>query len=40
KGHALKTTGAQDDAVASYQAAIAAKPDHGDAWYALANLKT
>ena len=40
KGHALKTTGAQQDAVASYQAALAAKPDHGDAWYALANLKT
>ncbi|MEP5938544.1 MAG: sulfotransferase [Erythrobacter sp.] len=40
KGHALKTTGARDDAIASYRAAIAAKPDHGDAWYALANLKT
>lgn len=40
KGHALKTTGNQDDAVASYRAAIAAKPDHGDAYYALANLKT
>ena len=40
KGHALKTTGEQDDAVASYQAAVSAKPDHGDAWYALANLKT
>ncbi len=40
KGHALKTTGKQEDAVASYRAAIAAKPDHGDAYYALANLKT
>ncbi len=40
KGHALKTTGAQIDAIDSYRAAIAAKPDHGDAWYALANLKT
>ena len=40
KGHALKTTGAGDEAVAAYRAAIAAKPDHGDAWYALANLKT
>ncbi|QYJ07904.1 tetratricopeptide repeat-containing sulfotransferase family protein [Qipengyuania flava] len=40
RGHALKTTGAQEDAVASYRAAVAAKPDHGDAWYALANLKT
>ncbi len=40
RGHALKTTGRSDDAVASYRAAFAAKPDHGDAWYALANLKT
>ncbi|MBV7266360.1 tetratricopeptide repeat-containing sulfotransferase family protein [Erythrobacter ani] len=40
KGHALKTTGAQGEAIASYRDAIAAKPDHGDAWYALANLKT
>ncbi len=40
KGHALKTTGAQEEAVASYRAAVAAKTDHGDAWYALANLKT
>ena len=27
RGHALKTTGQQDEAVASYRAAIAAKPD-------------
>ncbi|MDT8279680.1 MAG: sulfotransferase [Erythrobacter sp.] len=40
KGHALKTTGATEEAIASYRAATAAKPDHGDAWYALANLKT
>ncbi len=40
KGHALKTTGKQEEAVSAYRAAIAAKPDHGDAWYALANLKT
>ncbi|MGB3166531.1 MAG: sulfotransferase, partial [Alteraurantiacibacter sp.] len=40
KGHALKTTGRTDEAVASYRAAVEAKPDHGDAWYALANLKT
>lgn len=40
RGHALKTAGRQDEAVASYLGAIAAKPDHGDAWYALANLKT
>jgi len=40
RGHALKTTGAQSEAIASYRSAIAAKPDHGDAYYALANLKT
>ncbi|MBD2841074.1 tetratricopeptide repeat-containing sulfotransferase family protein [Erythrobacter rubeus] len=40
KGHALKTTGAQSEAIDSYRQAIAAKPYHGDAWYALANLKT
>lgn len=40
RGHALKTLGQQDDAINSYQAAARSKPDHGDAWYALANLKT
>ena len=40
RGHALKTTGQSEAAVASYQAAFATKPDHGDAYYALANLKT
>lgn len=40
RGHALKTTGDQARAVDSYRAACAAKADHGDAWYALANLKT
>ena len=40
RGHALKTMGRQDEAVASYRAAFAARPDHGDAYYALANLKT
>jgi tetratricopeptide (TPR) repeat protein len=40
RGHALKTVGKQDEAIASYQRAFAAKPDHGDAYYALANLKT
>lgn len=40
RGHALKTYGRQDDAIASYRAAIAAKPDHGDAYYSLSNLKT
>ena len=40
RGHALKTLGDQDKAVASYKAAARIKADHGDAWYALANLKT
>ncbi|MEO0882003.1 MAG: sulfotransferase [Pseudomonadota bacterium] len=40
RGHALKTAGQQDEAIASYKAAVAVRPDHGDAWYALANLKT
>jgi len=40
RGHALKTMGQQADAVESYRAAFAARPDQGDAYYALANLKT
>jgi len=40
KGHVLKTTGAQQDAIESYRAAISANPEHGDAYHALANLKT
>jgi len=40
RGHALKTKGEREDAEASYRSALSVKPDHGDAWYALANLKT
>ncbi len=40
RGHALKTYGRHDDAVQSYQRAYASMPDHGDAWFGLANLKT
>lgn len=40
RGHALKTWGQQDAAIASYRAACSARPQQGDAWYALANLKT
>ncbi|WP_203291557.1 sulfotransferase [Maricaulis parjimensis] len=40
RGHALKTLGRQDKAVAAYRRAFAAQPDYGDAWYGLANLKT
>ena len=40
KGHAQKTVGRSDDAIASYRTALQSKQDHGDAYYALANLKT
>ncbi|MFC3053265.1 tetratricopeptide repeat-containing sulfotransferase family protein [Kordiimonas pumila] len=40
KGHALKTVGKQDAAIEAYRAACISKPDHGDAYYGLANLKT
>ena len=38
--HALKTMGRQTEAVESYRAAAAARPDYGDAYWSLANLKT
>jgi tetratricopeptide (TPR) repeat protein len=38
--HALKTVGAQQQAVIAYRTAAAARPDFGDAWWSLANLKT
>lgn len=40
RGHALKTIGRQEEAVAAYRAAYAAQPDFGDAYWSLANLKT
>ncbi len=40
RGHALKTFGRTDDAIASYHRAIEINPLHGDGWYGLANLKT
>ena len=40
RGHALKTIGRTDQAIDSYQAAYTAKPDFGDAYWSLANLKT
>jgi tetratricopeptide (TPR) repeat protein len=39
-GHALKTVGKQEEAIASYRRAYAVKPDFGDAYWSLANLKT
>ena len=40
RGHALKTIGRSDDAIASYRQAYGCKPDFGDAYWSLANLKT
>ncbi|WP_373472703.1 tetratricopeptide repeat-containing sulfotransferase family protein [Sphingorhabdus lacus] len=39
-GHALKTVGRQDDAISAYRRAYEARPDCGDAYWSLANLKT
>ena len=39
-GHALKTVGAVPDAIAAYREATRLRPDFGDAWWSLANLKT
>lgn len=39
-GHALKTIGRQDDAISAYHRCAAAKPDFGEVYWSLANLKT
>jgi tetratricopeptide (TPR) repeat protein len=39
-GHALKTTGQQKEAIDAYTQAYSIKPDFGDAYWSLANLKT
>ncbi len=39
-GHALKTVGRVTEAIGAYRAAAAARPDFGDAWWSLANLKS
>jgi tetratricopeptide (TPR) repeat protein len=39
-GHALKTLGRREDAIAAYRSAIRIRADLGDAWWSLANLKT
>ena len=38
--HAQKTLGQREEAVASYHRAAASRPDFGDAYWSLANLKT
>lgn len=40
RANALKIAGRTGEAVADYQASLAARPDHGVAWFGLANLKT
>ena len=39
-GHALKTVGRQNDAIAAYRQTIGLQPSFGDAYWSLANLKT
>jgi tetratricopeptide (TPR) repeat protein len=39
-GHMLKTVGRQKDGIAAYRKAIELKPELGEAWWSLANLKT
>jgi len=40
QGHALKTIGRLDDAIAAYRKTIEQQPSFGDAYWSLANLKT
>tara|TARA_R110002073_G_scaffold39057_1_gene111614 strand:+ start:4724 stop:6688 length:1965 start_codon:yes stop_codon:yes gene_type:complete len=40
KGHALKTVGQGPASIEAYKAAVVSRPDHGEAYYSLANLKT
>ena len=40
RGHALKTIGDAAPAIEAYRMAYAARPDFGDAYWSLANLKT
>ncbi|MEQ8514925.1 MAG: sulfotransferase [Chromatocurvus sp.] len=40
RGHALKTRGDGEQAVAAYRAALDSSRRYGEAWYSLANLKT
>ncbi len=39
-GHVLRTVGRQPDAIAAYRKAIDLEPTFGDAWWALADLKS
>ncbi|MBA3676212.1 MAG: sulfotransferase [Sphingosinicella sp.] len=39
-GHVLRTVGRREDAIAAYRHAIVIRPIFGEAWWALADLKT
>lgn len=39
-GHILRTVGKQDEAINAYRRAIEARPSTGEAWWAIADLKT
>lgn len=39
-GHSLRSVGRQEEAIRAYRAAAAIRPDFGDAYWSLANLKT
>ncbi len=39
-GHSLRAAGRVDEAIASYRRAIAIDPEHGESWWALANIKS
>jgi tetratricopeptide (TPR) repeat protein len=39
-GHTLKTVGRQDDSIRAYRRAVTLRPELGEAWWSLANLKT
>lgn len=39
-GHALKTVGRQEEAIDAYRRCAASKPDFGEVYWSLANLKT
>jgi tetratricopeptide (TPR) repeat protein len=39
-GHALKSAGRREDSIAAYRRSIEFKPDFGESWWSLANLKT
>jgi tetratricopeptide (TPR) repeat protein len=40
RGHALKTVGRLPDAIAAYRTSVSLRPEFGDGWWSLANLKT